>query len=529
MSKRFNDVGLCKPAMHYMVNIKSRLEKIKELVDNGSYFVINRARQYGKSTTLATLRTYLGEEYTVILLSFQRLKFRDEHTFAAAFAQAFLTFVDNKRKNVEGFDGEAVQALRESLEKTEDFDLVELFRCLSAICDTSAKPVVLMIDEVDQASNNQVFLDFLAQLRDLYLDREDTPTFQSVILAGVYDIKNLKLKIRPDAEHRYNSPWNIATDFTINMSFSVEEIAGMLEEYEENHGIGMDVEQVAQLIYDYTSGYPYLVSCICKVIDEKLSDADGFAEQCGAWSKEGVIAAAKYLLSNTNTLFDDMIKKVVDYPELRDMLYAILFTGKSIPYNPDHFAIHIGTMFGFVREVNGTVAVANRIFEMRLYNYFLSEELMNSVMYQAASLDKNQFVQGGFLDMDKVLHKFVEHFTDIYADSDDKFIEENGRRLFLLYLKPIINGTGNYYIEARTRDLRRTDVIIDYLGRQSIVEMKIWHGNEYNKRGEKQLLGYLEDYHLEKGYMLSFNFNKKKSVGVKEIQIGDKVIVEAVV
>lgn len=131
--------------------------------------------------------------------------------------------------------------------------------------------------------------------------------------------------------------------------------------------------------------------------------------------------------------------------------------------------------------------------------------------------------------MEKVLRKFVEHFTEIYADSDDKIVEDNGRRLFLLYLKPIINGTGNYYIEARTRDLRRTDVIIDYLGRQSIVEMKIWHGNEYNKRGEKQLLGYLEDYHLDKGHMLSFNFNKNKSVGVKEIRIGDKVIVEAVV
>lgn len=29
--------------------------------------------------------------------------------------------------------------------------------------------------------------------------------------------------------------------------------------------------------------------------------------------------------------------------------------------------------------------------------------------------------------------------------------------------------------------------------------------------------------------MISFNFNKKKAVGVKEIQIGDRVIVEAVV
>lgn len=70
--------------------------------------------------------------------------------------------------------------------------------------------------------------------------------------------------------------------------------------------------------------------------------------------------------------------------------------------------------------------------------------------------------------------------TDIYSDSDEAFLEENGRRFFLLYLKPIINGVGNYYVEARTRDMRRTDIVIDYRGRQYVVEMKIWHGEEYN-------------------------------------------------
>lgn len=29
--------------------------------------------------------------------------------------------------------------------------------------------------------------------------------------------------------------------------------------------------------------------------------------------------------------------------------------------------------------------------------------------------------------------------------------------------------------------------------------------------------------------MLSFNFNKKKEIGVKEIVVGDKVLIEAVV
>lgn len=76
---------------------------------------------------------------------------------------------------------------------------------------------------------------------------------------------------------------------------------------------------------------------------------------------------------------------------------------------------------------------------------------------------------------------------------------------------------------------------MDYLGEQFIVELKIWHGNEYNERGEQQLAEYLDYYHkelkvpLEKGYLLSFNFNKKKEIGVKELRIRNKTIIEAVV
>lgn len=98
-----------------------------------------------------------------------------------------------------------------------------------------------------------------------------------------------------------------------------------------------------------------------------------------------------------------------------------------------------------------------------------------------------------------------------------------------MYLRPIINGTGNYYIEAQTRDSRRTDIIVDYAGEQFIVEMKIWRGNEYNERGEQQLADYLDYFHQSKGYMLSFNFNKKKEIGLKTITIGSLTIVEAVV
>lgn len=65
MSKTFNTTGVCIPEKHYMVNLESRLKEIKSLVDTDSYFVINKVRQYGKTTTLRVLYKYLRNEYYV--------------------------------------------------------------------------------------------------------------------------------------------------------------------------------------------------------------------------------------------------------------------------------------------------------------------------------------------------------------------------------------------------------------------------------------------------------------------------------
>ena len=288
-----------------MVDISERLRKIGEFVNKGEYFTINRARQYGKTTTLRALKRYLQDEYIVISLDFQKLdaaKFQDGNMFSLAFASYFIGILMREYANRIGEARKQMEELREIVRSSpRTFTLFDLFGYLSQICEAAEQPIVMMIDEVDSAANYQVFLDFLAQLRGYYIDRDEMPIFQSVILAGVYDIKSLKLKMRSETERQTNSPWNI------------------------------------------------------------------------------------------------------------------------------------------------------------------------------------------------------------------------------------INGTGNYYIESRTRTNRRTDLIIDFCGQQKIVELKIWHGDEYNRRGEEQLSGYLDEYHLKWGYMVSVNFNKKKQVGVHKFTYGDKVLIEAVV
>ena len=90
-------------------------------------------------------------------------------------------------------------------------------------------------DEVDKSSYNQIFLSFLGLLREKYLKCQQGKdvTFHSVILAGVYDIKTLKLKLHPQEESKYNSLWNIADNNQMYMKVSSDRnqfiVSGMLQ------------------------------------------------------------------------------------------------------------------------------------------------------------------------------------------------------------------------------------------------------------------------------------------------------------
>lgn len=524
--KEFNTTAVCIPSKHYMVDLSERVREIKKLVDAGKYFTINRARQYGKTTTLYALKNVLAGEYDVINLDFQGIGdagFRTEQSFVRAFCR----LLKRKRPVYELLPEGIRDSMEEILSRKDNLaELDELFIVIGDWCNTSEKPVVLIIDEIDSATNNRVFLDFLAQLRDGYIarDTDGIAAFHSVILAGVTDVKHLKSRIRDDDDHKVNSPWNIAADFDIDMSLSTEGITGMLGEYEADHHTGMDTASIAAYIHDYTDGYPFLVSRICQLADTEVSRKLALAN---AWTRHGIDEAVKLILAENNTLFQSITAKLTNYPELRASIRSILMEGTKLTYNPDQEDISQLEMYGLIRNDHNTVRVANRIFETRLYNLFLSdEEMKNNVFSREGELAKNQFVQDGKLNMRLILERFIATYTQVCGPLEDRFKEKDGRELFLLYLKPIINGTGNYYIEAQTRDQTRTDVIVDYLGQQYILEMKVWRGKRYNADGEKQIMEYLEHWNLDTGYMLSFNFNKKKVPGVKRVQIGGKVLFE---
>jgi len=515
MAKRFNITGTCIPEKHYMANIDDKLGQIKKLIDDEEYFTINRGRQYGKTTTLTALEKSLADEYLVISISFEEF---DEACFANAkvFCQEFLIAIDESLEFLENppiWSDVSVENFR------------QLSRHISKMC--GKQKVVLMIDEVDKAGNYHIFLNFLNTLRNKFLSRAKKrgTTFHSVILAGVYDIKNIKLKMIEDGlykpevgERKITSPWNIAISFEVEMSFCAEEIASMLIEYERDYHTGMDIKDISEEIYGYTSGYPLLVSQICKHIHEKF-DRD--------WTRLGVAAAVRLMIRTPapDTLFDDLFKNIRNNENLANFMYEILLTEENHRFVKGVEVIETGLRYAFISVINQEIQVHNKIFEVLITDYFIEKERISASKTVKSDVSFEVLRDGKF-NIELFFKKFNDHYQANYAKRDIKFLEREAAFLFLFFLQPYLNGNGWYFLENQTKSGQRMDIIIVYGGEEFVVELKIWKGPKYHEDGQTQLLGYMEKRGVDKGYLLTFDFRKKREQKHEWTEVDGKALLE---
>ncbi|WP_138204102.1 AAA family ATPase [Haloimpatiens lingqiaonensis] len=515
MKKRFNTTGVCVSRKHYMVDISSKLKEIEKLIENEFYFTINRPRQYGKTTTLNAIANYLREKYLVIDISFEGIGdsvFEEEKIFC----NKFLKLMINSLRFSDKKESDKLFNITEEIN-----DIAELSEVITSFVGNAEKDVILIIDEVDKSSNNQLFLSFIGMLRNKYLSREmgKDYTFKSVILAGVYDVKTLKLKLRPEQETKYNSPWNIAADFNVDMSFSPAEISTMLKEYCDENNISMDIKELSEEIYFFTEGYPFLVSRICQIIDERIYELDK-----KPWSIWDVQKSVKMINEEVNTLFESIVKNLENNNELYELTRRILIDGEQIVFNPLDPIISIGVTYGIFKKGKDGLEISNKIFEEIIYNYMISKIrtcTKNMSLYNI----KNNFIEpNGGLNVEKILQRFMQFMKEQYSSKDQEFIEHHGRLLFLAFIKPIINGVGFDFKEVQISEEKRLDVVITYNNFKYIIEMKIWRGQKYHEDGLNQLCDYLDINSLDKGYLVIFNFNKNKEFKEDRIKVQGKDI-----
>jgi hypothetical protein len=499
-----------------MADVSGKLVQALKMIENGKYFIINRPRQYGKTTTLYTLSDMLRNSgnYIVLNTSFEGvgdLMFSEEARFATDLIRQWAKYAS-------AYAPDWTEWLLEQSPKTTS--LSQVADVITQMVIKTDKMVVLMIDEVDKSSNNQLFISFLAMLRNKYLEQNIFKTFHSIVLAGVHDVKSLKLKIRPDQEEKYNSPWNIAAEFKVDMNLQPFEIKPMLDDYVAERGVKMDTAAMAEDLFYYTSGYPFLVSKLCKMMDEDVLPTKEVKE----WTEQDLEWTVKQLIKEKNANFDSMIKNLENNQILYDLVREVAVDSENISFNAHQSVHELGVLYGIFVSKNNRLFIHNKIYNEVIVNYMIAN--MSMIQLKRGSDFGSGYLKpdNKSLNMEVVLRKFQTFMHEQYSKQDRDFLERQGRLVFLAFIKPILNGHGHDFKEVQISDEKRLDVTITFYQHKYVAELKIWRGQAAHEEGLAQLNDYLDRLHLTEGYLLIFDHKEVKTWHSEWIEYNGKKI-----
>ena len=302
------------------------------------------------------------------------------------------------------------------------------------------------------------------------------------------------------------------------MNLQPEEIRSMLDEYAADKGVEMDTQEIADRLFYYTSGYPFLVSSLCKIYDEEIL----LTKTNLQWTAEDVDATVVKIAKESNTNFESLIKNLEENTELYALVFRQLIEVEILQYSIFDPVIQLGLMHGVLKNGKG-ITVHNRIYEEVIYDYMMSKT-SSKIFLQNYNVNKGYRLPNSEFNIELVLLKFQAFMRDQYSQKDRDFLEKNGRLVFLAFIKPIINGSGYDFKEVQISEERRLDVVITYFNHKYVAELKIWRGQAAHEEGLNQLSDYLNRQALKVGYLLIFDHANTKTWTSEWIDWQDKKI-----
>jgi hypothetical protein len=510
--REFNVAGSIIPEEHYYVDLTPALQKLTELVDKKRYFVINRPRQFGKTTTLNFLAQHLlaTGQYAPVLISFEDFTQRANISEVAFYQMIARRIVEELTYASASASGANVSA--PVIRKWDDF-----FYWLRELCQS--RKLVLLFDEID-AVPGTVVIGFLASLRKMYLQRSRRPSFpapHAVILAGVHDIKNLKARYRHETETIGSaSPFNIALDYALP-AFSRENIRQYYLQHTAATGQIFE-EAVISRLHEATNGHPWLVSMLAKLLVERI-----VPNRKQRIRLDHADSAIQELLAMRNSNFASLFKNARN-PKLFPIVLDLL-QGKRRRHSVQNDSIDLGLKYGIFAGKDRQLILANPIYAQALYENF--EEELEEFGVSSLVLDHPEQAANGHLDFRRVLDKFQAFMKAKGAEvsKHPAFREATGQLLLLGYLDLLVNGKGWTFKEPRSGD-GRIDVVCCYGRQKEIVELKLWYGPRRYHAGLSQLARYLDREGLDHGYLFVFDRreNVKREYSFSEHSVAGKKI-----
>ncbi|MDI6793950.1 MAG: AAA-like domain-containing protein [bacterium] len=503
--RRFNYTGPVYEDEHYMVKRQEMYEDFKKKIDQGRYFTIFAPRQMGKTTFLEEVVSNINQDdyYLGINIDFERYRPFSEEKFYTTLHREFCKAISTRLSDINCPSGESIS--REiSEEKVIDNDTFFLFveKLGGLIPD---KKLVLLIDEFDAVSI-EITGNFLYTLRDMYLKRRREKAF-SIYSIGLVGVKNIR-----ELNFGSTSPFNIATQVKLE-NFTIEQCYELINQYIEETGQEFK-EETIEKIYFETGGHPFLVNRLCAILVE-----DVVRDKTKPLPHKDLQSALDTLLKEHNTNFDSLKNNARKYEEA---VKDILFTSKDIEYRPHSEANEKLIMYGIIKEDNGQCEISNPVYKKVLLQYFSPERIESEYLFPNG-ITPSRFIEGEKINLKSLLIHFKEFVERIggrlFNIVSSRHKESGGQYLLMSYLDLFIRTLDGYSTIETPSGRGRIDVLLHYQGKRYVIELKIWRGKEYFKKGQRQLIDYLRSESLKEGYMVLFDPREKDFREFKENQI----------
>ena len=499
----FNTEGPVRPDDHYAIPPLDRVDvdELLALIRAKRYFVLHAPRQTGKTSALIALRDLLN--------SGKAGNFRCVHTNVevgqvarddtARGIRAILSRLAMRARLLhDNFPHESWRAVLEA--SGPDDALGDL---LSNWCVANPTPLVLLVDEIDSLVGDTL-LSVLRQLRAGYEQRpEGFP--QSVVLCGVRDIRDYRIRSSTGEVIAGGSPFNVAAKSLRMGDFTEAETRALMAQHTEETGQRFSAAALDS-VWTQTQGQPWLVNALCAgaCFDNKAG-----RDRSRTIEVDDIYAAREELILSRRTHLDQLAHKLEE-ERVRRVVEPILSGGEARHEIRDlEYVRDLGLIDG-----NQPPRIANPI-----YREVVPRELGYILQ---SSLDQNPawYVDDdGGLNMTKLLTAFRTFFGEHSEHWLGRFGEypEAGPQLILqAYLQRVVNGGGRIEREYGL-GRGRTDLLVLWprepgqpsdLWERFVVECKVLRDSDRKslewtvEEGVKQTLGYMKKCGAEEGHLV---------------------------
>ena len=509
----FNTEGPVRPDKHYAIPPLDRadVDEFLTLIRAERYFVLHAPRQTGKTSALIALRDLLnrGEagHFRCVDVNVEVGQVARDDT--ARGIRAILSSLATSARLLGDDYPDGIWP--DVLTKVGPEDALK--ELLTRWCVANPVPLVLLVDEIDSLVGDTL-LSVLRQLRAGYQRRpEGFP--QSVVLCGVRDIRDYRIRSSAGEVIAGGSPFNVAAKSLRMGDFTEAETHALMAQHTEETGQRFTAAALDS-VWTQTQGQPWLVNALCAgaCFDNKAG-----RDRSRTIEVDDIYAAREELILSRRTHLDQLAHKLEE-ARVRRVIEPLLSDAEE----PGCEVSDIGFQrdVDYVRDL-GLIAPGRGIrMANPIYAEVVPRELTAAAQERLANVQATWYVDGdGRLDMTKLLRAFGTFFGEHAEHWMGRFdYREAGPQLLLQsYLQRVVNGGGRI---EREYGLGRgaTDLLVLWpresgqpsdLWERFVVECKVLRDTDRKslawtiERGVEQTLGYMAQCGAEEGHLVVFD------------------------